>query len=60
MSYLKSKLTAPQSIEDFTKDVTEYIQTKASQKDLIYLERELEGMIKDLEEWKAKNELDSK
>jgi len=60
MNYLKSKITAPQSIEDFTKDVTEYIQTKATQEDLTYLEGELEEMIKDLEEWKAKNELDSK
>ena len=60
MNYLKSKITAPQSIEDFTKDVTEYIQTKATQEDLAYLEVELEGMIKDLEEWKAKNELNNK
>ena len=54
MKNTKTKVTAPQSIEDFTKDVTDYVKTKANQEDLAYLENEIEGMIEMLEEWKDK------
>lgn len=59
MKYLKSKITPPQSIEDFTKDVAEYVQTKATLTDLVYLEGEIEGMIRSLEDWKIENELNN-
>jgi len=60
MKDTKTKITAPQSIEDFTKDVEKYVQTKASQEDLAYLEGEIEGMIESLETWKAKQQLKEK
>ena len=55
MKNTKTKVTAPQSIQDFTKDVTDYVETKASKEDLAYLETEIEGMIEMLEKWKDKN-----
>ena len=54
----KTKITAPQSIEDFAKDVEKFATTKASEEDLAYLETEISAMVESLEEWKA-NQLDT-
>ena len=49
----KTKITAPQSIEDFAKDVEKFATTKASKEDLVYLETEISAMVESLEKWKA-------
>ena len=50
MKNTKSKVSAPQSIEDFSKDVLQYAKEEANKEELDFIKSEIKEMIKGLEE----------
>ena len=50
MKNTESKISAPQTIEDFTKDVLQYAKEKANKEELDFIKSQIKEMIKGLEE----------
>jgi len=50
MKNTKSKISAPQSTEDFAKDVLAYAKKEATKEELDFITDEIKEMIKMLEE----------